>query len=98
MPAARAVPGWVITHDYEDEELGALKAGKEAGCFLVRARHARSMPSQVLNARWHLACQQSKSYQLTREAWRPHNDSVKSDVSCAKCRVLINRRRRAFDS
>ncbi|MEX2394037.1 MAG: RIO1 family regulatory kinase/ATPase [Actinomycetota bacterium] len=42
MPAARAVPGWVITHDYEDEELGTLKAGKEAGCFLVRRQSLSS--------------------------------------------------------
>jgi RIO kinase 1 len=26
----------VITHDYIDEELGTLKAGKEAGCFLIK--------------------------------------------------------------
>jgi RIO kinase 1 len=30
------VPGWVITHDYVTEELGTLKAGKEAGCFLIK--------------------------------------------------------------
>jgi RIO kinase 1 len=42
LPQARAVPGWVIAHDYEDEELGTLKAGKEAGCFLVRRRSLSS--------------------------------------------------------
>jgi RIO kinase 1 len=36
MPQVRPTPGWVVTHDYADEELGTLKAGKEAGCFLVR--------------------------------------------------------------
>jgi RIO kinase 1 len=38
MSRARTAPGWVITDDYVDEELGALRAGKEAGCFLVRRR------------------------------------------------------------
>lgn len=38
MARSRPVPGWVIAHDYEDEELGTLKAGKEAGCFLIRRR------------------------------------------------------------
>jgi RIO kinase 1 len=32
----RPVPGWVITDNYTDEELGILRSGKEAGCFLVR--------------------------------------------------------------
>lgn len=36
MPRSRPVPGWVITDGYVDEELGTLRAGKEAGCFLVR--------------------------------------------------------------
>jgi RIO kinase 1 len=45
MPQVRAVPGWVITHDYEDEELGTLRSGKEAGCFLVR-RVDRSAPER----------------------------------------------------
>jgi RIO kinase 1 len=36
MPQARPVPRWVITHDYAEEDLGTLKAGKEAGCFLVK--------------------------------------------------------------
>lgn len=36
MPRARPIPSWVITQDYVDEELGVLRAGKEAGCFLVR--------------------------------------------------------------
>lgn len=36
MPGSRPVPGWVITDGYVDEELGTLRAGKEAGCFLVR--------------------------------------------------------------
>jgi RIO kinase 1 len=36
VPQTRAVPGWVISDSYEDEELGTLRAGKEAGCFLVR--------------------------------------------------------------
>ena len=36
MPRARAVPSWVITDGFADEELGTLRAGKEAGCFLVR--------------------------------------------------------------
>ena len=36
MPQTRTVPKWVITEYYEDEELGTLRAGKEAGCFLVR--------------------------------------------------------------
>lgn len=36
MPQTRAVPRWVITDGYVDEELGTLRAGKEAGCFLVR--------------------------------------------------------------
>lgn len=36
MPGSRTIPRWVITDRYEDEELGVLKAGKEAGCFLVR--------------------------------------------------------------
>ena len=31
-------PSWVITEDFVDEELGTLRAGKEAGCFLVRRR------------------------------------------------------------
>lgn len=35
MPRARTVPGWVISEG-EDEDLGVLRAGKEAGCFLVR--------------------------------------------------------------
>ena len=35
---ARPVPGWVIAGNFVDEELGVLKAGKEAGCFLVRRR------------------------------------------------------------
>src|SRR5438270_10579773 len=38
LPQKRAVPNWVITDFYEDEELGTLRAGKEAGCFLVRRR------------------------------------------------------------
>jgi RIO kinase 1 len=38
MSQVRPVPGWVITHDYDDEELGTLKAGKEAGCFLIKRR------------------------------------------------------------
>ena len=33
---ARPVPGWVISGNFVDEELGVLRAGKEAGCFLVR--------------------------------------------------------------
>ena len=33
---SRPVPGWVITGNFVDEELGVLRAGKEAGCFLVR--------------------------------------------------------------
>lgn len=37
MPQARSVPGWVLSEG-EDEELGVLRAGKEAGCFLVRRR------------------------------------------------------------
>lgn len=37
MPQARTIPGWVITEG-ADEELGVLRAGKEAGCFLVRRR------------------------------------------------------------
>jgi RIO kinase 1 len=36
LPQTRTVPKWVITEFYEDEELGTLRAGKEAGCFLVR--------------------------------------------------------------
>ncbi len=36
MPQTRSVPSWVITDNYVDEELGTLRAGKEAGCFLVR--------------------------------------------------------------
>lgn len=36
MPRTRTVPKWVITDSYVDEELGTLRAGKEAGCFLVR--------------------------------------------------------------
>lgn len=40
MSQIRPVPGWVITHDYVDEELGTLKAGKEAGCFLIRRQGA----------------------------------------------------------
>jgi RIO kinase 1 len=36
MPQARVIPSWVITDDCEDEELGTIRAGKEAGCFLVR--------------------------------------------------------------
>jgi RIO kinase 1 len=36
MPQTRSAPGWVITDNYVDEELGTLRAGKEAGCFLVR--------------------------------------------------------------
>jgi RIO kinase 1 len=36
MPQTRSAPGWAITDNYVDEELGTLKAGKEAGCFLVR--------------------------------------------------------------
>ena len=36
MPQMRIVPKWVINEFYEDEELGTLRAGKEAGCFLVR--------------------------------------------------------------
>lgn len=36
MSRARPVPSWVITDGYVDEELGTLRAGKEAGCFLVR--------------------------------------------------------------
>jgi RIO kinase 1 len=35
MPQTRAKPGWVIEHG-DDEELGTLRSGKEAGCFLVR--------------------------------------------------------------
>jgi RIO kinase 1 len=35
---ARPAPGWVISENFVDEELGVLKAGKEAGCFLVRRR------------------------------------------------------------
>ncbi len=42
MARVRPVPGWVITHDYQDEELGTLRAGKEAGCFLVK----RSSPER----------------------------------------------------
>jgi RIO kinase 1 len=38
MPSKRNVPGWVITDRYVDEELGVIKAGKEAGVFLVRRR------------------------------------------------------------
>lgn len=37
MSRTRAVPGWVL-EEGEDEELGVLRAGKEAGCFLVRRR------------------------------------------------------------
>jgi len=36
VPQTRSIPGWVISDSYEDEELGTLRAGKEAGCFLVR--------------------------------------------------------------
>jgi RIO kinase 1 len=36
MSRVRPVPSWVITHDYQDTELGTLKAGKEAGCFLIK--------------------------------------------------------------
>ena len=36
MSNARPMPGWVITGNFVDEELGVLRAGKEAGCFLVR--------------------------------------------------------------
>lgn len=36
MSGARPTPSWVITEDFVDEELGTLRAGKEAGCFLVR--------------------------------------------------------------
>lgn len=35
MPRARAVPGWLLAEG-NDEELGVLRSGKEAGCFLVR--------------------------------------------------------------
>jgi RIO kinase 1 len=38
MSQARPTPAWVITGNFVDEELGVLKAGKEAGCFLVRRR------------------------------------------------------------
>jgi RIO kinase 1 len=38
MSIVRPVPGWVITENFVDEELGVLRAGKEAGCFLVRRR------------------------------------------------------------
>src|SRR5437762_200441 len=41
LPQTRAVPNWVITDFYEDEELGTLRAGKEAGCFLVRRQSAQ---------------------------------------------------------
>lgn len=34
--SARPAPGWVIEGNFVDEELGVLRAGKEAGCFLVR--------------------------------------------------------------
>lgn len=37
MPRTRVQPGWVLREGV-DEELGVLKAGKEAGCFLVRRR------------------------------------------------------------
>lgn len=36
MARARPTPSWVITDGFVDEELGTLRAGKEAGCFLVR--------------------------------------------------------------
>lgn len=39
MSNARPTPAWVISGNFVDEELGVLRAGKEAGCFLVR-RHA----------------------------------------------------------
>jgi RIO kinase 1 len=35
MPQTRTRPGWVIEYG-DDEELGTLRSGKEAGCFLVR--------------------------------------------------------------
>ena len=36
MPSSRAVPRWVITEGFVDEEIGTVSAGKEAGCFVVR--------------------------------------------------------------
>jgi RIO kinase 1 len=36
VPQTRSVPNWVIRDFYTDTELGTLRAGKEAGCFLVR--------------------------------------------------------------
>ena len=36
MSQVRPTPSWVITESYTEEELGTLRAGKEAGCFLVR--------------------------------------------------------------
>ncbi len=38
MSNQRPTPAWVIDGNFVDEELGVLKAGKEAGCFLVRRR------------------------------------------------------------
>jgi RIO kinase 1 len=38
MPQTRPRPSWVIRDDFEDSELGVLRSGKEAGCFLVRRR------------------------------------------------------------
>ena len=40
MSKERQTPAWVITGNFVDEELGVLRAGKEAGCFLVRRRCA----------------------------------------------------------
>lgn len=89
MPRARTVPSWVITDDFADEELGTLRAGKEAGCFLVRRRTVD---------RWCLLVRKDyrqRSDRTYKEAPRAGERSIRNNAYRESLVILGSRERRA---
>lgn len=88
MLRARTTPGWVISEG-EDEELGVLRAGKEAGCFLVR---------RSSGARWCLLVRKDYRKRSDREYSAPvraGERGLRRDRYESALTIIDARRRRA---
>jgi RIO kinase 1 len=89
MPQTRTRPGWVIEYG-DDEELGTLRSGKEAGCFLVRRTDS--------DGRWCLLVRKDYRHRSDREYSAPvraGERGLRRDTYAGNIYIKVARDRRA---